>query len=159
MGEFYGGCTAADGCWEQPFLAAILQKGNGLRLSRGVAPRRRGPISSKRGLGGTRWAIWLRWKWLLDSMKEIHIGCQRGFQVRDQGLMPRRALAKLPDQLRHVLLVDVFAADSECELSEGGKAEGIVIREERSPDGFRVCVRTRVYVRPGSGFGQRTHGF
>jgi len=28
MGEFNGGCTAADGCREQPPLAVILQEGN-----------------------------------------------------------------------------------------------------------------------------------
>ena len=28
MGEFNGGCTAADGCREQPLVAVILQEGN-----------------------------------------------------------------------------------------------------------------------------------
>ena len=28
MGEFNGGCTTADGCREQPLLAAILQEAN-----------------------------------------------------------------------------------------------------------------------------------
>jgi hypothetical protein len=31
MGEFSGGCTAADGCREQPLLAVILQEGMVLR--------------------------------------------------------------------------------------------------------------------------------
>ena len=35
MGEFNGGCTAADGCREQPLLAAILQEANEMRLTRG----------------------------------------------------------------------------------------------------------------------------
>jgi hypothetical protein len=28
MGQFNGGCTAADGCREHPLSAAILQEGN-----------------------------------------------------------------------------------------------------------------------------------
>jgi len=36
MGEFNGGCTAADGCREQPLLAVILQEGNVLRERRGL---------------------------------------------------------------------------------------------------------------------------
>ena len=49
--------------------------------------------------------------------------------------MPRRSSPKLQNQLRHVLLIDALAADSKCELSEGGKTKGIVSRQERSPDG------------------------
>jgi hypothetical protein len=40
MGEFNGGCSAADGCWEQPLLAVILQEGN-------VGITRRGLTCSK----------------------------------------------------------------------------------------------------------------
>ena len=45
-------------------------------------------------------------------MKEVRISCEGGFHVRDKRLMPKCASAELVDQLRYVLLVNFFAADS-----------------------------------------------
>jgi hypothetical protein len=42
MGEFNGGCTAAEGCREEPLLAVILQEGNARPLSRGAPSAARG---------------------------------------------------------------------------------------------------------------------
>ena len=39
MGEFNGGCTAADGCRERLLLAAILQEANDLGAQRRDAKR------------------------------------------------------------------------------------------------------------------------
>ena len=39
MDEFNGGCTTADGRWEQPLLAAVLQEANARPLQADVRPR------------------------------------------------------------------------------------------------------------------------
>ena len=49
LGEFNGGCTAADGFREQPLLAAILQEANVANEPRAISNHRR--VGSIRGLG------------------------------------------------------------------------------------------------------------
>lgn len=52
MGEFNGGCTAADGCREQPLIAVILQEGNGYRAQRRPTSEAKWDVRWSELLGG-----------------------------------------------------------------------------------------------------------